>query len=118
MHLRLSLPAPCSNRHPESLGYTARRTMSIAQQLYEGIDVGEGGTTGLITYMRTDSANISDLALQDVRKYIAEVYGNDYLPAQAAKHKTRAAVAQEAHEAIRPTSVFRTPEKIKINSFQ
>lgn len=95
------------------LGYTARRTMSIAQQLYEGIDVGEGGATGLITYMRTDSANISDLALQDVRKYIGEVYGQEYLPAQAAKHKTRAAVAQEAHEAIRPTSVFRTPEKIK-----
>jgi DNA topoisomerase-1 len=95
------------------LGYTARRTMSIAQQLYEGIDVGEGGATGLITYMRTDSANISNLALQDVRKYISEVYGKEYLPAQAAKHKTRAAVAQEAHEAIRPTSVFRTPEKIK-----
>lgn len=95
------------------LGYTARRTMSIAQQLYEGIDVGEGGTTGLITYMRTDSANVSELALQDVRKYISEIYGKDYLPEQAAKHKTRAAVAQEAHEAIRPTSVFRTPEKIK-----
>lgn len=95
------------------LGYTARRTMSIAQQLYEGIDVGEGGTTGLITYMRTDSANVSKLALQDVRKYISDVYGNDFLPEQAARHKTRAAVAQEAHEAIRPTSVFRTPEKIK-----
>jgi DNA topoisomerase I len=96
------------------MGYTARRTMSIAQQLYEGIDVGEGGTTGLITYMRTDSTNISDLALQDVRKYIEEVYGKEFLPEQAARHKTRAVVAQEAHEAIRPTSVFRTPEKIKV----
>jgi len=95
------------------IGYTAKRTMSIAQQLYEGINVGEGGTTGLITYMRTDSANVSDLALKDVRKYIGEVYGEKYLPAQATKHKTRAAVAQEAHEAIRPTSVFRTPDSIK-----
>ena len=95
------------------IGYTAKRTMSIAQQLYEGIDVGEGGTTGLITYMRTDSANVSDLALKDVRKYIGEVYGDKYLPAEAVKHKTRAAVAQEAHEAIRPTSVFRIPDNIK-----
>lgn len=95
------------------IGYTAKRTMSIAQQLYEGIDVGVGGTTGLITYMRTDSANVSDLALKDVRKYIGEVYGDKYLPAEAVKHKTRAAVAQEAHEAIRPTSVFRTPDNIK-----
>ena len=95
------------------IGYTAKRTMSIAQQLYEGIDVGEGGTTGLITYMRTDSANVSDLALKDVRKYIGDVFGDEYLPADAVKHKTRAKVAQEAHEAIRPTSVFRTPDKIK-----
>ena len=95
------------------IGYTAKRTMSIAQQLYEGIDVGEGGTTGLITYMRTDSANVSDLALKDVRKYIGEIYGDQYLPTEAVKHKTRAKVAQEAHEAIRPTSVLRTPDDIK-----
>jgi DNA topoisomerase-1 len=95
------------------IGYTAKRTMSIAQQLYEGIEVGEGGTTGLITYMRTDSANVSDLALKEVRKYITEVYGEEYLPGEANKHKTRAVVAQEAHEAIRPTSVFRTPDNIK-----
>jgi DNA topoisomerase-1 len=95
------------------IGYTAKRTMSIAQQLYEGIDVGEGGTTGLITYMRTDSANVSDLALKEVRKYISEVYGDKYLPAEVTRHKTRAAVAQEAHEAIRSTSVFRTPDSIK-----
>jgi len=95
------------------IGYTAKRTMSIAQQLYEGIDVGEGGATGLITYMRTDSANVSDLALKDVRKYIGEVYDDNYLPAEATRHMTRAVVAQEAHEAIRPTSVFRTPDNIK-----
>jgi len=95
------------------IGYTARRAMIIAQQLYEGVDVGEGGTTGLITYMRTDSANVSGLALEEVRKYILDVYGTSFLPAEAAIHKTRATVAQEAHEAIRPTSVNRTPEKLK-----
>ncbi len=95
------------------LGYTAKRTMMIAQQLYEGIDMDEGGTTGLITYMRTDSTNISDLAIQDVRKYILDTFGQSYLPAEVTRHKTRAVVAQEAHEAIRPTSVFRVPEKIK-----
>lgn len=95
------------------IGYTARRAMMIAQQLYEGVDIGEGGTTGLITYMRTDSTNVSDLALEEVRKYILDTFGANFLPAEAAKHKTRAAVAQEAHEAIRPTSVNRTPEILK-----
>jgi len=96
------------------LGYTARRTMMIAQQLYEGVDVGEGGTSGLITYMRTDSVHVSSLAVEEVRKYIKEFHGKAFLPEVAPQHKTRAAVAQEAHEAIRPTSVFRTPEAIKI----
>ncbi len=95
------------------LGYTAKRTMMIAQQLYEGIDVGENGATGLITYMRTDSTNVADSALQEVRKYIQENFGNDFLPAKITKYKTRAVVAQEAHEAIRPTSVNRSPDKIK-----
>ena len=95
------------------LGFTARRTMALAQQLYEGIDVGEGGTTGLITYMRTDSTNISELALNEVRQFIAGTYGADYLPSVAPTYKTRAASAQEAHETIRPTSVLRQPEKIK-----
>ena len=95
------------------LGYTARRTMALAQQLYEGLDVGEGGTTGLITYMRTDSTNISDLAIQEVRGYIEATYGKPYLPDSPAVDKTRAASAQEAHEAIRPTSVLRLPEKVK-----
>jgi len=95
------------------LGFTARRTMALAQQLYEGIDVGEGGATGLITYMRTDSTNISDLALKEVREYIGSVYGKTYLPDEPATYKTRAASAQEAHEAIRPTSVLRQPERVK-----
>jgi DNA topoisomerase-1 len=95
------------------LGYTARRTMALAQQLYEGIDVGEGGTTGLITYMRTDSTNIAEVAQDEARKYILEVHGQSFLPETPPQYKTRAAVAQEAHEAIRPTSVFRTPEKVK-----
>ncbi len=95
------------------LGYTARRTMALAQQLYEGIDVGEGGATGLITYMRTDSINISELAMKEVRQYIGKRYGGDFLPETAPQYKTRAVGAQEAHEAIRPTSVLREPEKIK-----
>jgi DNA topoisomerase-1 len=95
------------------LGYTARRTMALAQQLYEGIDVGEGGTTGLITYMRTDSTNIAEVAQDEARKYILEVHGQSFLPETPPQYKTRAAVAQEAHEAIRPTSVYRTPEKVK-----
>ena len=95
------------------LGYTARRTMALAQQLYEGMDVGETGSTGLITYMRTDSTNISELALAEVRQYIGQRYGQDFLPAVPATYKTRAVGAQEAHEAIRPTSTLREPEKIK-----
>lgn len=95
------------------LGYTARRTMSIAQQLYEGLDVGEGGATGLITYMRTDSIQIAEVAVQEVRGFIQSTYGADFLPAAQPQYKTRAVGAQEAHEAIRPTSVLRTPEKIK-----
>ncbi len=95
------------------IGYTARRTMMMAQQLYEGLDVGEGGTTGLITYMRTDSTNVAEVAQHEARKYIEEAYGNDFLPEKPPKYQTRAASAQEAHEAIRPTSVYRVPEKIK-----
>ena len=95
------------------LGYTARRTMSIAQQLYEGLDVGNGGATGLITYMRTDSIQIAEVAVQEVRNFIQSTYGGDFLPAAQPQYKTRAVGAQEAHEAIRPTSVLRTPESIK-----
>jgi DNA topoisomerase I len=95
------------------LGYTTRRTMIIAQQLYEGLDFGEGGATGLITYMRTDSTNIADVALKEVRGFIKSTYGGDFLPESAPQYKTRAVSAQEAHEAIRPTSVLRQPESLK-----
>ncbi|GAP14403.1 DNA topoisomerase I, bacterial [Longilinea arvoryzae] len=95
------------------LGYTARRTMSLAQQLYEGLDVGEGGTSGLITYMRTDSTNVSELAQREAREMIGQQYGADFLPPAPPQYKTRAVGAQEAHEAIRPTSVLRAPDKVK-----
>jgi DNA topoisomerase-1 len=95
------------------LGFTARRTMALAQGLYEGQDVGNGGTTGLITYMRTDSTNVSVSAQQEARAYIGGKYGNDYMPAEPPQYKTRSANAQEAHEAIRPTSVMRDPEQVK-----
>ncbi len=95
------------------LGFTARRTMALAQQLYEGLEVGEGGSTGLITYMRTDSTNISEIAQKEARSYILSKFGKSYLPESLPQHKTRAVKAQEAHEAIRPTSVLRSPEAIK-----
>jgi len=95
------------------LGFTAKRTMGLAQGLYEGQDVGEGGTTGLITYMRTDSINIAEVARNEARAYITQRYGNDFLPANPPEYKTRAVGAQEAHEAVRPTSVLRDPEKVK-----
>ncbi len=95
------------------LGFTAKRTMGLAQGLYEGQDVGEGGTTGLITYMRTDSMNVSALAQSEAREYVTGKYGPDYLPAESPVYKTKSAGAQEAHEAIRPTSVMRDPEKLK-----
>ena len=95
------------------LGFTAKRTMAMAQSLYEGVDVGEGGTTGLITYMRTDSINIAEVARNETRQYITERYGSDFLPETPPEYKTRAVGAQEAHEAIRPTSVLREPGKVK-----
>jgi DNA topoisomerase-1 len=94
------------------LGYTAKRTMALAQQLYEGIDIGEGGAVGLITYMRTDSTNISTIAQEEARNFIKERFGEKFLPETAYKFK-KATGAQEAHEAIRPTSVLRQPEAIK-----
>ena len=95
------------------LGFTAKRTMGLAQGLYEGQDVGEGGTTGLITYMRTDSMNVSTIAQAEARDYVMGKYGKDYLPAESPIYKTKSAGAQEAHEAIRPTSAMRDPEKVK-----
>ena len=97
------------------LGFTARRTMSLAQQLYEGIDVGNGGLVGLITYMRTDSTNVSQLAQSETAKFISQRYGQKFLPSKPPAYKVKARGAQEAHEAIRPTSVLRQPEGIKGN---
>ena len=94
------------------LGYTARRTMALAQQLYEGIDLGEG-SVGLITYMRTDSTNVAELAQQEARQFIGERYGQSFLPPTSPVYVTKARGAQEAHEAIRPTSVLRQPQAIK-----
>ena len=94
------------------LGFTASRTMRVAQQLYEGMDIG-GETVGLITYMRTDSVNLAQEALDELRAYIPERYGKDALPAEPRVYKTKAKNAQEAHEAIRPTSIRHAPEEIK-----
>ncbi len=95
------------------LGYTAKRTMALAQQLYEGIDVGEGGSVGLITYMRTDSTNVAEQAQAEARTFIQARYGEGFLPKEAPQYKTKAKGAQEAHEAIRPTSVMRQPGSIQ-----
>ncbi|MCG6941792.1 MAG: type I DNA topoisomerase [Thiohalocapsa sp.] len=94
------------------LGFTAQRTMRTAQQLYEGVDIGQGAV-GLITYMRTDSVNLAQEAIAELRDYIGERYGADHLPAQARAFKTKSKNAQEAHEAIRPTSIRNVPKDIK-----
>jgi DNA topoisomerase-1 len=96
------------------LGFTAKRTMALAQGLYEGKDIGNGGgTTGLITYMRTDSTNVSVVAQNEAREYISGKYGKDYVPPEPPQYTKRSANAQEAHEAVRPTSVMITPERVK-----
>lgn len=95
------------------LGFSAKRAMTTAQQLYEGIALGEQGSVGLITYMRTDSVNLSDDALRDLRKLIAERFGDDHLPDAPIRYKTKSKNAQEAHEAIRPTVVANTPESVR-----
>ncbi len=94
------------------LRFSAKRTMRVAQQLYEGLSVGDEGEVGLITYMRTDSIRVSAESIQEAQHYIQACYGKDYIATQARKHKKQRA-AQEAHEAIRPTSVPRTPEGVK-----
>jgi len=94
------------------LGFTAQRTMRVAQQLYEGVDIGEG-SVGLITYMRTDSVNLANEAVDEIRGYITQRYGKEQLPKQPRQYKTKAKNAQEAHEAIRPTSIERTPASLK-----
>ena len=94
------------------LSMTPRRTMSIAQQLYEGVEISGRGSIGLITYMRTDSLRLSDEALAAARSFITERYGSQYIPGQPRRFKTKAG-AQDAHEAIRPTDVFLTPEQVR-----
>ncbi len=94
------------------LGFTAQRTMRVAQQLYEGVDVG-GGAVGLITYMRTDSVNLAQEAIAELRAFVAQRYGADHLPDQARIYKTKSKNAQEAHEAIRPTSILRDPAEVR-----
>src|SRR3989339_362774 len=95
------------------LQFSAKKTMLIAQQLYEGIDIGKEGSVGLITYMRTDSFHISEQALTSCRKLITDKYGNDYIPEKPNVHASNKKGTQGAHEAIRPTSVEYAPESIK-----
>ncbi len=95
------------------LRFTAQKTMTVAQQLYEGLAVGNEGSVGLITYMRTDSTQVAASALNEVREYIGQRYGKEYLPEKARVFAKRAKAAQEAHEAIRPTSIVRDPEALK-----
>ena len=94
------------------LRFSAQKTMRTAQQLYEGVDIGEGNV-GLITYMRTDSVNLAQEALEEIRTLITERFGAAKLPKEARRFKTSAKNAQEAHEAIRPTSAFRLPDSVK-----
>ncbi|MBE7492663.1 MAG: type I DNA topoisomerase [Planctomycetes bacterium] len=93
------------------LGFSARKTMQIAQRLYEGIEIGEEGPTGLITYMRTDSVHLSDFAVNEARELIGREFGEKYLPEKGVFYKT-SSKAQAAHEAIRPTSASRTPDSL------
>ncbi|MEJ2246993.1 MAG: type I DNA topoisomerase [Acidobacteriota bacterium] len=94
------------------LNFSVKRTMILAQRLYEGIEIGQEGSIGLITYMRTDSSRVSESALKEVRDLIGREYGKDYLPNHPIYYKAKN-TAQEAHEAIRPTSVERTPDSLK-----
>jgi len=94
------------------LGYGAQRTMSVAQQLYEGTDTGEGAV-GLITYMRTDSVTLAGEAIEELRGFIADKYGDSAVPKKPQEYKTKSKNAQEAHEAVRTTSILRTPESLK-----
>ncbi len=94
------------------LKFSAVKTMFVAQQLYEGIELGEEGPVGLITYMRTDSTQVAKTAIEEVRSFIESNYGKDYLPQEERKYKSKK-LAQEAHEAIRPTSVVRRPQDVQ-----
>jgi DNA topoisomerase-1 len=111
-HRRPAPPFTTSTLQQEAsrrFGYTARRTMALAQQLYEGIDVRGAGRVGLITYMRTDSTNLAEDAVREIRAYVGRRFGGDFLPSTPRVYKSRKG-AQEAHEAIRATSVAREPD--------
>ena len=95
------------------LGFNTQWTMRVAQRLYEGIELPDEGNVGLISYMRTDSVTLASVAVDEIRQLIAERYGADNVPESPREFKTKAKNAQEAHEAIRPTSVERTPESLK-----
>lgn len=95
------------------LYFSAKQTMQIAQQLYEGINLGKEGSGGLITYMRTDSTNLAQEAIDSICKYVKEEFGKEYLPSSPRVYKTKSKGAQEAHEAIRATNISYDPEKIK-----
>ncbi|MCW5619871.1 MAG: type I DNA topoisomerase [Burkholderiales bacterium] len=94
------------------LGMSADRAMRTAQQLYEGVDI-DGGTVGLITYMRTDSTNLAAEAVQEIRDYVRKNFAAPYLPKTPVEYRSKSKNAQEAHEAIRPTSIFRTPDQVR-----
>ena len=94
------------------LGFGARKTMTLAQRLYEGVDLPGEGTVGLITYMRTDSLNLAESALREIAELVRAEFGREYAIAEPRRFKTQSRNAQEAHEAIRPTSVFRTPDRV------
>jgi DNA topoisomerase-1 len=96
----------------KQLRFSNRKTMQIAQELYEGLDIGAEGTVGLITYMRTDSVRVAAEAQQEARQFIADRYGAEFVPPQPPQYKSKKG-AQEAHEAIRPTAVTRTPDDLK-----
>ena len=94
------------------LGFSPKKTMTLAQRLYEGVELGDEGAVGLITYMRTDSVRLSTEAVDAVRGHIAQTYGKDHLPEAPNFYKTKAKAAQEAHEAVRPTSLEWTPDRV------
>ena len=97
----------------QKLHFTARRTMAIAQQLYEGLPLGKEGSVGLITYMRTDSTHVAASAISEAREFIGEKYGAKFLPPKPRSFAKKTKWAQEAHEAIRPTKIYRQPEQLK-----
>jgi DNA topoisomerase I len=117
-HRRPAPPFTTSTLQQEAsrrFGFTARRTMALAQQLYEGIDLQGAGRVGLITYMRTDSTNLADVAVAEIRDFVGQRFGRDYLPEQPRIYRSRKG-AQEAHEAIRPTSAGRVPESAELRT--